>query len=200
MRDVEAHHVASLRELLSATPWVERTEELARALRLTRDPGGLMLVGTPQEEPWHLAAHLDDESRYADLPQLSPTLVRWQPPPGAPAHLSIGMERLADARRGETLFVVNPADETPAPLLERVDDARRTGATILALDQGDHELTSLAHDAISLTPSNAPLSFDGLQHLVSSAAGEAVESRRKGGLKDRLSRFLDLVSGPRIAE
>nr|WP_221308637.1 hypothetical protein [Nocardiopsis mwathae] len=196
---VDAQHVEVLREILGSTPWVERSEDFARALRATRTPGGLLLVGTPEEEPWHLAAHLDDESRYAGLPQLSPSLVRWQPPPGAPAHLGIGMERLAEVRRGETLFVVNPGEEAPVPLLERVDDARRTGATVLALDQGDRELTSLAHDAITLSPDTAPLTFEGLQHLVSSAAGHQ-DGRRKGGLRDRLSRFLDVVSGPRVPD
>ncbi|WP_181874271.1 hypothetical protein [Marinitenerispora sediminis] len=197
---MEAEHVATLRELLAATPWLERTEEFARALRDTREAGGLLLVGTPEEEPWHLAAHLADESRYAGLPQLSPTLLRWNPSPDAPAHLRIGLDRLAEARRGETLFVVSPEREAPIPLLERIDDARRTGATILALDQGDRELAALAHDAISLDPVEAPVSFEGMQHLVSSAAGKPAERRQRHGLRDRISRFLDVVSGPRILD
>ncbi|NYE48790.1 hypothetical protein HDA32_003910 [Spinactinospora alkalitolerans] len=197
---MEAHHVAALRDLLATTPWLDRTDELARALRHTRDPGGLMLIGTPEEEPWHLTAHLADESRYAGLPQLSPTLVRWDPPPNAPGHLRIGLDRLSQARRGETLFVVSPEAEAPVPLLERVDDARRTGATVLALDQGDPELASLAHDAISIDPATAPVSFDGAQHLVSTAAGHPVERLRQSGLRARLSRFLDVVSGPRVPD
>ncbi|WP_046471982.1 hypothetical protein [Allosalinactinospora lopnorensis] len=199
MGRVEAHHVAALREILAATTWVERTEDFARSLRRTRDPGGLMLVGTPEEEPWHLAAHLDDESRYAGLPQLAPSLVRWNPPPDAPPHLRIDLDRLADARRGETLFVVSPGETAGVPLLERIEDARRTGTTILALDQGDKELVSLAHDAISLPSGDAPLSFDGLQHLISSAAGQQ-EGLRRPGLREQLSRFLDLVSGPRVLD
>lgn len=197
---MEAEHVAILRQVLASTDWLERTEDLGRSLRRTRSPGGLLLVGTPEEEPWHLAAHLSDESAYAGLPQLAPTLVRWNPPPGAPAHLRTGLERLEEARRGETLFVVSPQEETPVPLLERVDDARRTGATILALDQGDRELESLAHEAVSLDPVGAPLTFDGAQHLVSAAAGGPEEVRLRRGFKERLSRFLDVVSGPRIAE
>ncbi|WP_398694304.1 hypothetical protein [Streptomonospora wellingtoniae] len=196
---VDAQHVALLRELLAPTPWLERTEDFAKALRRTRSPGGLMLVGTPEDEPWHLAAHLDDEARYSGLPQIAPSLVRWQPPPDAPPHLRIGLERLADARRGETLFVVNGEEDAPVPLLERVDDARRTGATILSLDQGDRELTSLAHESISLRPEREPLTFEGLQHLVSTAAGQP-GADRKPGLRERLSRFLDVVSGPRILD
>jgi hypothetical protein len=196
---VDARHVAALRDILAATLWVDRAEDLARALRLTRDPGGLLLVGTPDDEPWHLAAHLDDESRYAGLPQLAPSLLRWNPPPDAPAHLRIGLDRLAETRRGETLFVVNSAPEAPVPLLERVDDARRSGATILALDHGDPELAHLAHDAVSLVPGSAPVTLEGMQHLVSNAAGRP-ETRRDGGLRARLSRFLDVVSGPRVLD
>ncbi|GAA4889908.1 hypothetical protein HNR25_000645 [Streptomonospora salina] len=198
---MDAQHVALLRELLATTPWLDRTEDFAKALRRTRDPGGLMLIGAPDDEPWHLAAHLDDEARYSGLPQLSPSLVRWQPPPDAPDHLRIGLDRLAEARRGQTLFVVNSEEEAPVPLLERIDDARRTGATILSLDQGDRELSSLAHEAISLRPEREPLTFEGLQHLVSTAAGQpGAGADRKPGLRERLSRFLDVVSGPRIVD
>jgi hypothetical protein len=61
----------------------------------------------------------------------------------------VGLSRLEEARRGETLFVV-AEDSAPAPLLERVNDARHTGATIMALDQGDPELDGLAHEYLSL--------------------------------------------------
>ena len=196
METMDANEVALLRELLVTTDWPERTDEFARRLRgSTRDPGGLMLLGgSADSEPWHLAAHLDDESRYAGLPALAPTLVRWSPPPGAPAHLRVGLDRLREARRGQTLLVVTP-ETAPVPLLERVDDARRTGATILAMDRGDRELRGLAHAALSVPGEQPLLSFDGAQHLVSSAAGQSGEPARRG-LRDRLARFLDLVSGP----
>ncbi|MER7129346.1 hypothetical protein [Streptosporangium saharense] len=182
-----------LREILGSSGWVERTREFGLALRATRSPGGLMVVGTPHEEPWHLTAHLGDEARFSGLPQLAPTLVRWAPAPDAPAHLSVGLDRIERARRGETLFVV-AEEQAPAPLLERVSDARRVGATILALDGGDPELEGLAHDALAVTE-RAPLSFDGAQHLISLAAGE---TGRRPGLRDRLARLLDKVSGPRV--
>nr|WP_245930330.1 hypothetical protein [Allonocardiopsis opalescens] len=195
---MEISQVESLRAVLATTGWIQRTEEFADALRTTREPGGLLLFGTPVEEPWHLAAHLDDESRYAGLPQLRPTLVRWRPPPDAPPHLSVGLDRLGEVRRGETLFVVSPEPVAPVPLLERVDDARRSGATVLALDQGDTELHSLAHEALGVVPEAAPVSFDAAQHLVSYAAGgERPKGRR--GLRDYLSAFLDVVSGPHVA-
>ncbi|GAA3698013.1 hypothetical protein GCM10022224_075030 [Nonomuraea antimicrobica] len=192
---MDSGSVALLRELLSETGWLERTRELGLALRATRSPGGLLLVGTPDDEPWHLTAHLADEARFSGLSQLTPTLVRWAPPPGAPAHLRVGLERLERAARGETLFVVSE-QQAPVPLLERVDDARRTGATILAIEGGDPELSGLAHDAIAV-PSAGPVTFDGAQHLVSAAAGEPTQ---RPGLRERLARLLEKVSGPQLAD
>lgn len=196
MEGMDAGAVALLREILASTDWVERTREFGLALRSTRSPGGLLVVGTPEEEPWHLTAHLSDEARLSGLPQLAPTLVRWAPAPGAPAHLRVGMERIEQARRGETLFVVTE-EQAPEALLERVSDARRTGATILALDGGDRRLEGLAHDALTI-PGHAPFSFDGAQHLVSAAAGEG--AHRRSGLRDRLARLLDRVNGPQVGD
>ncbi|MBO2459543.1 hypothetical protein J4709_18365 [Actinomadura sp. LCR2-06] len=194
---MDAEQIVMLREVLSATGWLERTRDFGRALRVTsRTPGGLLLVGTPGGDPWHLAAHLDDESRLGDAPGLAPTLVRWSPPQDAPPHLSIGLSRLEEARRGETLFVV-AEDEAPVPLLERVDDARRVGATVLALDGGDRELEGLAHEALTVPAGEALLSFDGAQHLVSAAAGEE-PARGARGLRHRLARLLEAVTGPTV--
>jgi hypothetical protein len=194
-RAVDADQVTALRILLDPSGWLEQTRSFARALRgrRPRAAGELLLVGTPDEEPWHLAAHLDQESRLAGIPGLAPTLVRWSPPPGAPAHLSVGLARLEAARRGETLFVVS-STAAPAPLLERVHDARRIGATILALDAGDPELDEMAHEYLAVAPGLAPVSFDAAQHLVSAAAGEPSPART--GLRSRLARLLDAVSGP----
>lgn len=100
MVTMDAASVTFLREVLSTSGWIERTRELGLCLRSTRSPGGLLVVGTPEEEPWHLAAHLGDEARVSGLPQLAPTLVRWSPPPRAPAHLAVGLERIEAARRG----------------------------------------------------------------------------------------------------
>jgi hypothetical protein len=196
---VNRDEVDALRALLAPTGWPDRAQAFARALRVSvgrrgGSPGGLLLVGTPAEEPWHLAAHLDDEARLSGLPELTPTLVRWDAPAQAPPHLRIGLDRLAAARRGETLFVVSP-EAAPVPLLERADDARRAGATILALNQGDPELDGLAHETLTVDrDAAAPVSFAVAQHLVSAAAGDPAESRR--GLRDRLARWLDMVSGP----
>lgn len=180
---MDASAVDRLRAALSGTGWVERAASLAKSLRTAgHDPGGLLLVGTPDDEPWHLAAHLDDESRYGRLPELRPTLVRYAPPPGAPPHLAIGLERLSAVRRGETLFVVAP-DLPPEQLLERVSDARRHGATVLALEGADSDLTGLAHDALVVPAAPTAPSLDAVGHLLSAAAGTRLVRRPRWPLR-----------------
>jgi hypothetical protein len=197
---VDHDQVAALRELLAPTGWLDAARRLGHALRTrTRSPGGLLVVGTPGEDPWHVAAHLDDEARLGDVPELAPVLLRWKPPADAPPHLRVGLDRLEAARRGETLFVVAP-DTAPVPLLERVHDARRSGATVVALDHGDDELDQMAHEAMTVAPADQLVSFDAAQHLVSAAAGDGARRRDRRSLRDRLARLLDVVSGPAPGE
>lgn len=197
-----------LREVLAGTEWIQATRRFAGALRGAVVPhgGGLLLVGSAAYEPWHLAAHLDDEAAWSGLPELSPTLVRHRVPGGAPAHLAVGLGRLEAAGRGETLLVVAPG-QPGAELLERVHDARRNGATVLALDGGDRDLHALAHDALAAPPAgpddaaagaSPDLDLDTVQHLVSAAAGEnslpPPRSRRR--FRDRLARLADQLTAP----
>lgn len=190
--------VKLLREMLEGTALLNRAVTFARRLRTrTRTQGGLLLVGPPEGEPWHLTAHLSDEARLNHIPELEPTLVRWAPEPGAPRHLSIGLDRLQAARRGESLLVVS--DSPSAELLERVDDVRKKGAGIFALDTGDKELEGLAHEVLVVgnDPGNEPLvTFDSAQHLVSLAAGEPLLPKQGQGLRSRLGRLLDTIAGP----
>jgi hypothetical protein len=221
---MDVSRVLLLREVLAGSGWVERTRSFARMLRsTTRDPGGLLLVGTPEEEPWHLAAHLGDEARLSGRPQLAPTLVRYAPPADAPQHLSVTLSRLEAARRGETVFVV-AEDEVPAALLERAWDARQIGATVLSIDTGQSELNQVAHESLIVPgergapgaslDETAPLpagyartdtglvvpavSFDAVQHLVSVAAGEAsATATGRRGFRDKVARALEAMTGPR---
>ncbi|MEV8021146.1 hypothetical protein AB0O76_33405 [Streptomyces sp. NPDC086554] len=195
---MDAVRVALLREVLAGTEWPSATRRFAGTLRSSVVPhgGGLLLVGTEEYEPWHLAAHLVDEAAWSGTPELTPTLVRHRVRAGDPAHLSTGLGRIEAARRGETLLVVAP-DAPGAGLLERVHDARAAGATVLALDSGDRELHAMAHEALTV-PDSPDLDLDTVQHLVSAASGEnslpAARGRRR--LRDRLSRLADQLTAP----
>ncbi|MEV0782580.1 hypothetical protein AB0I52_06250 [Streptomyces sp. NPDC050423] len=195
---MDAVRVALLREVLAGTEWPAATRRFAGALRSSVVPhgGGLLLVGTEVYEPWHLAAHLVDESAWSGLPELAPTLVRHRVEPGDPAHLAVGLGRIEAAGRGETLLVVVP--ESPGEgLLARVHDARRAGATVLSLDNGDPEVRGLAHEALSVAGGD-DVDLDTVQHLVSAAAGENGAPVRRGRrrFRDRLSRLADQLTAP----
>ncbi|TDX08973.1 hypothetical protein [Kribbella sp. VKM Ac-2566] len=210
-----------LREMLTATELGSRTTEFGYALRrFTTRRSGLMLFGPVDDEPWHLTAHLDDELHRAGVEDLRPSLVRWAPPPGAPPHLAIGLDRLRDAGRGESLLVV--AEGTPADtLLERISDVRRRGTTIFSIGNGDNELTSLSHEtlvpqllvpdgfgwtsrsleyeydepksALTEVDSQTDESFETAQHLVSLAAAD--EEAGRSGWRRRLRNAIERLSG-----
>ncbi|WP_416965999.1 hypothetical protein [Streptomyces sp. Agncl-13] len=195
---MDAVRVALLREVLAGTEWLGATRRFAGVLRgsVVSHGGGLLLVGTPAYEPWHLAAHLVDEAAWSGTPELAPTLVRHDARPSDPAHLAVGLGRIEAARRGETLLVVSP--EGPGdPLLERVHDARRAGATVLSLGSENRELTSLAHESLPV-PEGTDLDLDTVQHLVSAAAGENVlpATRGRRRFRDRVSRLTEHLTAP----
>lgn len=195
---MDAVRVALLREVLAGTEWLGATRRFAAALRgsVVSYGGGLLLVGTAEYEPWHLAAHLVDEAAWSGTPELSPTLVRHSARPSDPAHLAVGLGRVSATRRGETLLVVAPS-APGAALLERVHDARRAGATVLALDTADRDLDALAHEALAV-PSEPDVDLDTVQHLVSAAAGETALPAPRGPrrLRARLARLTDQLTSP----
>jgi hypothetical protein len=195
---MDAVRVALLREVLAGTEWLGATRRFAGVLRgsVVSHGGGLLLVGTPAYEPWHLAAHLVDEAAWSGTPELAPTLVRHDARPSDPAHLAVGLGRIEAARRGETLLIVSP-DGPGDPLLERVHDARRAGATVLSLGSENRELASLAHESLPV-PEVTDLDLDTVQHLVSAAAGENVlpAARGRRRFRDRLSRLTDQLTAP----
>ncbi|MFF0450377.1 hypothetical protein ACFYT4_29015 [Streptomyces sp. NPDC004609] len=196
---MDALRVALLREVLATTHWPAAARRFAGVLRSSVVPqgGGLLLVGTREYEPWHLAAHLVDEAAWSGRPELTPTLVRHRARPGDPSHLAVGLGRLEAAGRGETLLMVAP-ERPDTALLERVHDARRAGATVLALDGGDGEVHALAHETLTVAAGTDEIDLDTVQHLVSAAAGEnglpAPRGRRH--FKDRLSRLVDQLTSP----
>ncbi len=195
---MDAVRVALLREVLAGTEWLGATRRFAGALRgsVVSHRGGLLLVGTPEYEPWHLAAHLVDEAAWSGTPELAPTLVRHDARPSDPAHLAVGLGRLEAARRGETLLVVAPQGPA-APLPERVSDARRAGVTVLALGPGQGDLPSMAHETLAV-PDGSELDLDTVQHLVSAAAGENAlpVPRGRRRFRDRVARLAEHLTAP----
>ncbi|MFI7399719.1 hypothetical protein ACIBW9_04395 [Streptomyces sp. NPDC049541] len=195
---MDAVRVALLREVLAGTEWLGAARRFAGVLRgsVVSHGGGLLLVGTEEYEPWHLAAHLVDEAAWSGTPELTPTLVRHGARASDPAHLAVGLGRLAAARRGETLLVVAPAG-AGGSLLERVYDVRRAGATVLALGAGEGDLASMAHESLAV-PEGSELDLDTVQHLVSAAAGENALPAPRGNrrLRDRLYRLAEQLTAP----
>ncbi|MFD8812030.1 hypothetical protein ACFV23_11225 [Streptomyces sp. NPDC059627] len=195
---MDAVRVALLREVLAGTEWLTATRRFAGALRgsVVTHGGGLLLLGTPEYEPWHLAAHLVDEAAWSGTPELAPTLVRHDARPTDPAHLAVGPGRIETARRGETLLVVAPGKSEA--LLERVHTARRAGVTVLTLSTStaDDALTAMAHETLTV-PEAAELDLDTVQHLVSAATGENGPSPRgRRRFRDRLARLAETVMAP----
>ncbi|MEU3182998.1 hypothetical protein ABZ707_02110 [Streptomyces sp. NPDC006923] len=198
---MDAVRVALLREVLAGTQWPSAARRFAGVLRSSVVPqgGGLLLVGTEEYEPWHLAAHLVDEAAWSGQPELNPTLVRHRVRPEDPAHLAVGLGRLRAVGRGETLLVVAP-EQPDSGLLERVHDARRAGATVLSLDGGDPEVHGLAHEALTVAAADMEhgVDLDTVQHLVSAAAGEnsVPGPRGRRRFRDRLSRLAEQLTAP----
>lgn len=171
---MEPHDLRRTLRRLEPGGWPARARCFARALRgAGHEPGRLLVVGTPQDEPWHLTAHLADAARWRSLPVLQPTLVRWQVPAGAPAHLSVGLDAVQLAGRGSTVLVAAPTEADDERLLERLDDARRGGATLLALHPGAGPLDALAHESLPLPPLLSALEgFETASHAVTSLTGD----------------------------
>jgi hypothetical protein len=194
MDRAEARILRELLDLGRGREWLAQADAFAAALRAApRRDGGLLLVGGQDAEPWHMAAHLSDEARQAGLGRLDPTLVRHAPPPDAPAHLAAGLDRISGAGRSEAVLIV--AEQDPEDdVLERVDDARRHGARILTLGQQAPQAGGLAHELLAVPDVPDAPSFDGAQHLVSTAAVDL----RPHGLLDRLRRWVEAGNGPRV--
>lgn len=194
MDRAEARVLRELLDLGRGREWLAEADAFAAALRAApRREGGLLLVGGQDAEPWHMAAHLSDEARLAGLARPSPTLVHRAPAPDAPVHLAAGLDRISAAGRSEAVLIVAELDPEE-PVLERVDDARRRGARILTLGGQTPLAADLAHELLTVPDLPEAPSFDGAQHLVSTAAAQS----RGRGLLDRLRRWVEAGNGPRL--
>lgn len=133
-----------------------------------RGPTKLVIVGTPTYEPWHFTAHLADEAKRQGRLDLSPTLLRWQIASEAPAHLSVSVDEIARASRDTTVLVI-PDHEDPG-LLERVTDAHRRGARVMAIERAGSCLASCSHEYLMVDRGRSDEDYDICQHIVSAVA------------------------------
>jgi hypothetical protein len=153
------------------TSWYDELRSLGRSLRAPRQAASrLLVVGHPDDQPWHLTAHLEMLADFGGVPELRPSLVR-------------GIE--IPARRNDAILVVSE-HRVPDTVLEQLDDARATGATVFGLSTDDPELDALAHEAVSLDLDRLDLGIRGLvadfelaSHLFGVAA--ATPDRRRLG-------------------
>ncbi len=175
---MDHHEVGGFRKLLRALRLDHASEEFAAAIGSGPGRGGsLLVVGTPDNEPWHFVAHMAEEAQSCGRPDLVPTWVRWTAPRAAPAHLGVTLDRLSAVRRSDTVVVVAP-NHAGERLLEHVDDARRFGGRIMTLHREDEDLAQLSHETL-IVPAVAPSGiFDVVQHVVTSTAAGGADHRR----------------------
>nr|WP_284290507.1 hypothetical protein [Angustibacter aerolatus] len=217
---MEADRVRALRDVLHHTEWWSRAAAVGRTIRRTPGPGHLLLVGTPAVEPWHLAAHLDDEARLSGLSQAAPQARavepagRRAPAPGdRDAAARAGgprRDRLrrqpADAARG----AARAGRRRPAHRCHRRrprrrrQRARRAGARAdervvhrpgAARGAGRVGVTARACRPRCSPGRCCPRRSSLAQHFISAASGEP-EPQRGPGWRQRLSRVLETISGP----
>jgi len=117
-------------------PLSKDTRLFAHALGDSPDSSSaLLVVGDPEFEPWHFAAHMGEEATRYGRRDLVPTLLRWKVPQGAPSHLAVSVDSLMRATSKQTVLVISPCGEHSPELLERVADAKRRGSACDALPQ-----------------------------------------------------------------
>ena len=154
-----------------------QTVQFAGALGGRRETSsGLLVVGTPEFEPWHFVAHMSEEAERQGRNDLRPTLMRWEIPVGAPAHLAVSVDEIAHATRDQTVLVL-PSRTRSWEMLERVSDAKRRGARIMSVHRGDDDLADLSHEMLSVDLRRADHDYDITQHIVTDVApGHALDA------------------------
>jgi hypothetical protein len=63
-------------------------------------------------------------------------------------------------------------------LLDRVEDARRSGAVILTMETADPDLRGLAHEALTVPTTGEVAYLDVAQHVISATAPAGRSPRR----------------------
>jgi hypothetical protein len=172
-----------------ASVWFASLAGFAGSLRQSvRTSGQLLVVGSPDAEPWHFTAHLESLAHYRGAPELTPTLVRWVEPTGSAP--GIGVEQMTAGGAGRVILAISEGS-SDGELLERLATARHRGATILGLS-GDRsstlgDLACVSHEShtvqsgqtVSVGRLPVLCDFDLASHLigVNAVSGHAVSSR-----------------------
>jgi hypothetical protein len=99
-------------------------------------------------------------------------------PEGAPPHLAVGLDALRRDARGATVLVATPHDADD-DLLERLDDARRGGAQLLAVHPGAGPLEEMAHLSLTLPAPTLLTPADGFETAVHVVGAPPVPERRR---------------------
>ena len=155
------------------------TLRFAHALGERRDVSErLMVIGTPEFEPWHFVAHLGEEAKRGRRTDLIPTLMRWEVPQGAPPHLSVSVSELNHITRNQTLLIVSSCNHSPQ-LLERITDAKKRGSRIMAIHRDDEDLADISHEMLSVDPMRDEHDFDLTQHLITDIAPMVERQERR---------------------
>lgn len=155
------------------------TLHFAHALGGRRDVSErLMVIGTPEFEPWHFVAHLAEEAKKDQRTDLIPTLMRWEVPKGSPPHLAVSVNELSKMSRNQTLLVVSSCIPSPQ-ILERITDAKKRGTRIMAIHRDDEDLADISHEMLSVDPMRDDHDFDLTQHLITDIA-PMVERQERG--------------------
>src|SRR5436305_6356590 len=103
---------------LRGASWYDELRNLGGALRAPRrESSRLLIVGHPEDQPWHLTAHLEMLAQFRQLPELYPTLVRSE---------------LIASHPEDAILVVSEL-AVPEGILEQVQDARTQGSTVFGL-------------------------------------------------------------------
>jgi hypothetical protein len=156
-----------LRQLLDDLDLEAQTQDFSSALVSgTHAPGSLLVVGPPDDEPWHFVAHVAERARLLRRPELEPTWVRWQAPARSKPHLATTIDRLAESDRSHTVVVVAPS-LAPEALLERLADTRKRGTRLMAIHRSEDPCSELVHESVVVPRGAPPVTFDVVQHAVS---------------------------------
>jgi hypothetical protein len=148
-------------------PFGRETRAFSRALGgQSAGQSEILVMGTPEFEPWHFVAHLSEEATRFGRADLAPTLLRWWIPPNAPRHLSRSVDSVRAVTSAQTVLVIDPGFGENAAMLERVADAKHRGSRILTLHRGDDELMELSHETLSVDANRPVTDFDLTQHVV----------------------------------